>query len=88
MPINPSRPLLSLGKFNVSGIDVQFDWQVGLDDLNFGKGKVSLNTAVSYPSTSSRCRRCRGAATYDYAGTIGTNIETATGIAHPRWKSV
>ncbi|MBU3076262.1 TonB-dependent receptor domain-containing protein [Sphingomonas quercus] len=88
VPVNPSQPLLNLGKFDVSGVDVQFDWQVDLDDLGLGNaGKLSLNTAVSYLDKFAS-QALPGAPTYDYAGTIGFSIDTAGGIAHPRWKSI
>jgi iron complex outermembrane recepter protein len=82
-----SQPLLNLGTFEVSGIDAQFDWRVGLDDLNLASdGDIRLRTIVSYLD-SFKVQTLPGAPTYDYAGTIGFTIEANAGLAHPEWKA-
>ncbi|WP_226637036.1 TonB-dependent receptor domain-containing protein [Novosphingobium profundi] len=88
VPVNPVQPLLNLGTFNVKGIDVQFDWNFGLDTIFGGDpGEIAINVAGSYLDTFS-IQALPGAPTYDYAGSIGTGIESGAGTAHPRWKSV
>ncbi len=89
VPINPLQPLLNLGTFKVRGIDVQFDWRFGLDSLGLGAdaGKIALNAAVSY-TDQFKIQALPGAPTYDYAGSIGTGVETTAGTSHPRWKSI
>lgn len=88
VPVNPVQPLLNLGTFNVKGIDVQYDWRFGLDNIFGGDpGQLALNVAGSYLDTFS-IQALPGAPTYDYAGSIGTGIESTAGTAHPRWKSV
>ncbi len=89
VPLNPTQPLLNLGTYNVQGIDFQFDWRFGLDSLGIGgdSGTIALNTAVSYLDKF-EIQALPGAATYDYAGSIGVGVETTAGTAHPRWKAI
>ncbi|RKF21693.1 TonB-dependent receptor [Altericroceibacterium spongiae] len=89
VPLNPVQPLLNLGQFSVSGIDVQLDWQLDLEELGVGanSGRIDINTAVSYLD-SFEIQDLPGATTYDYAGSIGKAIESNAGSAHPTWKSV
>ena len=89
VPVNPLQPLLNLGTFKVRGVDVQFDWKVNLSDIGLGgnAGTIALNTAVSYLE-SFTIQALPGAPSYDYAGSIGTGVETTAGLAHPEWKSV
>lgn len=89
VPLNPFQPLLNLGTFNVQGIDVQFDWKIGLEDLGIGgdPGSLSLNAAVSYLDKF-EIQALPGAPVYDYAGSIGTGVESTAGTAHPRWKTI
>ncbi|MBY8826527.1 TonB-dependent receptor domain-containing protein [Hephaestia mangrovi] len=82
VPVNPLQPLLNLGRFEVKGIDFQFDWKVPV-----GTGSIALNAAASYLQ-SFKIQALPGAPTYDYAGSIGASVESASGIAHPRWKSI
>lgn len=88
VPLNPGQPLLNLGQYTVSGIDVQLDWRLNLEDLGVGanSGRFDINTAVSYLD-SFQIQDLPGATTYDYAGSIGKAIESNAGTAHPRWKS-
>lgn len=88
VPVNPVQPLLNLGTFDVSGIDAQFDWRVGLDSIFGGNpGQLALNVGGSYLDKFA-VQALPGALTYDYAGSIGTAIESNAGSAHPRWKSI
>jgi len=83
-----SQPLLNLGKFQVSGVDVQFDWQLGLDDLGIGQdaGALSLRSVVSWLDKF-KIQDREGQPFRDYAGTIGRAIESGSGISHPTWKA-
>jgi outer membrane receptor protein involved in Fe transport len=88
VPVNPVQPLLNLGTFDVRGIDFQFDWRVPLDGLGLDNGgTIAFNSAVSYLD-SFKIQALPGATTYDYAGTIGTGVESTAGTAHPKWKAV
>lgn len=89
VPLRPVQPLLNLGQFETSGIDVQFDWTVDLMDAGLGEnaGSLAVNVAVGWLE-SFKVQNLPGAATYDYAGTWGTAVETSAGQAHPEWKSV
>lgn len=93
VPVNPQQPLLNLGTYNVQGIDFQFDWRFGLDQIGLGgsgggdAGTIALNAAVSYLDKF-EVQSIAGAPTYDYAGSIGIGVESTAGIAHPRWKSI
>lgn len=88
VPVNPVQPLLNLGTFNVRGVDVQFDWRFGLDQIFGGDpGQISLNVAASYLDKF-EIQALPGASTYDYAGSIGTGIESGSGTAHPEWKTI
>jgi iron complex outermembrane receptor protein len=85
--INPRQPLLNLGQFNVTGIDLQFDWRLHLADIGLpDEGQLSIGSAVSYLS-SFEIQALPGAPTYDFAGTWGTAIEANAGQAHPEWKA-
>lgn len=87
VPINPRQPLLNLGTFDVQGIDLQTDWRLRLDEVGLSDpGVFSISTALSYLS-SFKIQALPGAPTYDYAGTWGTAIESAAGVAHPEWKA-
>lgn len=89
VPVNPQQPLLNLGTYDVQGVDVQFDWRFGLDSLGFGNdaGSLSINSTWSYLDKF-KIQALPGAATYDYAGSIGVGVETTAGTAHPRWKGI
>ncbi len=85
--INPRQPLLNLGQFNVTGIDLQLDWRLHLGDVGLlDEGQLSVSSAISYLN-SFEIQALPGAPTYDYAGTWGTAIEANAGQAHPEWKA-
>ncbi|WP_374471009.1 TonB-dependent receptor domain-containing protein [Phenylobacterium sp.] len=86
VPTNPVQPLLNLGQFEVSGVDFQFDWTLNAEDLGLGDyGTLAVNVAVGYLDQF-KVQSLPGAPTYDYAGTIGTGVESNAGTAHPEWK--
>lgn len=82
------QPLLNLGTFQVSGIDIQFDWRASLEDFGLpaNSGVLSLRSIASYLDKF-KVQALPGAPTYDYAGTIGFAVETNAGVAHPEWKT-
>ncbi|NWE52999.1 TonB-dependent receptor domain-containing protein [Brevundimonas sp. P7753] len=85
--VAPRQPLLNLGQFNVTGVDLQFDWRLHLADIGLpDDGTLSFGSAISYLS-SFEIQALPGAPTYDYAGTWGTAIEANAGQAHPEWKA-
>ncbi|WP_232492726.1 TonB-dependent receptor plug domain-containing protein [Novosphingobium kaempferiae] len=82
-----SQPLLNLGTFEVQGIDVQFDWRLGLDDIGIASpGTLRFRSVVSYLDKF-KVQNLPGGPTYDYSGTIGFTIESDAGISHPKWKA-
>lgn len=83
----PRQPLLNLGQFNVTGVDLQLDWRLDLTEIGapFG-GQLSVGSAISYLQ-GFEIQALPGAPVYDYAGTWGTAIEANAGQAHPEWKS-
>lgn len=89
VPTNPVQPLLNLGQFETTGVDVQVDWSFDFADtaLSRAPGSMSLNVALGY-TDQFKIQNLPGAAVYDYAGTIGTGVESTAGTAHPKWKSV
>lgn len=81
------QPLLNLGQFQVSGVDVQYDWRIGLDDLGLNDGgSLFFRTVVSYLDKF-RIQDRPGQPINDFAGSIGRSIESNAGIAHPTWKA-
>lgn len=85
--VNPRQPLLNLGQFNVTGIDLQFDWRLHLADIGLpDNGQLSFSSAISYLN-SFEIQALPGAPTFDYAGSWGTAIEANAGQAHPEWKA-
>ncbi|CAN7258999.1 TonB-dependent receptor [Phenylobacterium sp. LjRoot164] len=89
VPLNPVQPLQNLGQFETTGIDVQFDWNIDLMDVGLGDdaGSLAINVSVGWLDQF-KIQNLPNAATYDYAGTWGTAVETSAGQAHPEWKSV
>jgi len=89
VPTNPVQPLLNLGQFQTTGVDVQVDWSFDFADTLLDKvpGSLSVNVALGY-TDKFKIQSLPGAAVYDYVGTIGTGVESTAGTAHPKWKSV
>lgn len=83
-----SQPLLNLAQFNVSGVDVQLDWKAELSDMGIPfEGRLAFRSAVSFLDKF-EIQALPGAAVYDFAGTIGTSVESNAGIAHPEIKAI
>jgi len=81
------QPLLNLGQFQVSGIDVQYDWRIGLDSVGLDNaGSLFFRTVVSYLDKF-KIQDRPGLPTNNFAGSIGRSIESNAGIAHPTWKA-
>ncbi|KSB91183.1 hypothetical protein AS593_01170 [Caulobacter vibrioides] len=89
VPTNPVQPLLNLGQFQTTGVDVQVDWSFDFADsaLDMIPGSFALNVAMGY-TDKFKIQNLPGAPVYDYVGTIGTGVESTAGTAHPKWKSV
>jgi len=83
-----SQPLLNLGAFNVSGIDVQVDWGFDLDAIGLPDnwGRFDVRSTLSW-TNKFEIQNLPGAPVYDYVGTIGVSVESAAGIAHPDLKA-
>lgn len=80
-----NTPLLNLGAYKVSGLDVTFNWQINTARLaghNFGR--IGLTSTISYLSTYS-IQNTSDSAAINYAGTIGNN--QISGYSHPRYKA-
>lgn len=79
-------PTINLGSYQTSGVDVQFDWRLGLDALGASgdSGAFSLNVLATYLDTY-KILNFPGAPFLDYAGTIGQGA--LSGISHPRWRT-
>lgn len=81
-------PLLNLGGYKTSGVDVQADWTADLSDLGLSGdlGAIRVSTVVSYLD-SFKIQNLPGAPFQDYGGTIlNTQIDPLSS-ARPRWKS-
>lgn len=89
VPTNPVQPLLNLGQFQTTGVDVQVDWSFDFADsaLDMIPGSFALNVALGY-TDKFKIQNLPNAPVYDYVGTIGTGVESTAGTAHPKWKSV
>lgn len=77
---NVDLPTLNLGAYRTSGVDLQFDWRIGLEafGLRRGNGGLNLGSIVSYVDKFEQQLE-RDGPVYDYANAIGTL---------PRWKAV
>lgn len=78
--------LFNFATYTVSGIDVQFNWRVGLDALGMSSdsGHIELNTSASYLKDYT-VAGLLGSPTRNYAGSAGFG-GVGGGISHPRWK--
>lgn len=84
-----NSPLLNLGGYRTSGIDVQADWTIRLGDLGIdgNPGSLKLGGIVNYLD-SFKIRNLIGSPFQEYAGTIlNTQIDPLSS-ARPRWKSL
>ena len=84
-----NSPLLNLGGYRTSGIDVQADWTIRLNDLGVGgnSGSLKLGAVVNYLDHF-KIQNLPGSPFQEYAGTIlNTQIDPLSS-ARPRWKSL
>jgi iron complex outermembrane receptor protein len=81
-------PLLNLGGYKTSGVDVEGDWKAPLSAFGLPEdaGSVTLNVVASYIRTF-QIENLPGAPFVDYAGTIGNTQIDLYADTHPRWKS-
>lgn len=88
VPIQISIPTLNLATYKTSGIDFQVDWAADLDafGLSGNAGRLAINALVNYLD-GFRIQALPGAATFDYAGTIGDAQIDSFGISKPKWKA-
>lgn len=82
VPVQISIPTLNLASYTTSGVDMQVDWGAS---LGAGLGDVRLNAVVNYLD-SYKIQSLPGAATLEFAGTIGDSQIDLYGISKPRWK--
>jgi iron complex outermembrane receptor protein len=82
------NPQLNLASYETSGVDVQVDWAVRLEDLGVDAkwGMVSLGVVASYLAHY-KIQNLAGAPVNDYAGTIGNVQIDPFAAAHPTWKA-
>lgn len=78
-------PLLNMGGYETSGVDVQFDWRMPVS-LGRIDGTVGVNTLVSWMGRYA-IQTLEGAPFVDYAGTIGNAQISSEAISHPEWKA-
>ena len=85
--INIGNPLLNLGGYSTSGIDVQADWSLPLEavGLSAAAGRISLGVVVNYLDTF-KIQTLPTSPELDYAGTIGNTQIDFFATAHPEWK--
>ena len=81
-------PLLNLGGYRTSGVDIQADWNFPLSAVGLGDkaGKLAVNVVASYLRTF-QIENLPGAPFVDYAGTIGNTQIDLFADTHPQWKS-
>ena len=78
---------LNLATYRTDGVDVQFDWGLGLDALGLGEdaGALRINSVVTY-TRSFKVSSLPGSPVLDFVGSIGNNAVSPQ-IAHPKWKA-
>ncbi|MGA0607849.1 TonB-dependent receptor domain-containing protein [Phenylobacterium sp. VNQ135] len=80
------QPTLNLGAYKTSGVDVQVDYRVALEDLGLGdRGDLSANLVVSH-LRSFKIQNLEGQPFVDYAGTIGNTQVDPNTVSFPEWK--
>lgn len=85
--LGTGQPLLNLGAYKSSGVDLQVDWSAGLEafGLDGRYGEVGLNFVASYVG-SYRIQTLPGEPFRDFAGTIGNGQIDSFSVSHPEWK--
>lgn len=77
--------LFNFASYTVAGIDAQFSWRIGLEDLGLGgSGSIDLSSTASYLKQYT-VAGLLGSPTLDYAGSAGYG-GVGGGISHPKWK--
>lgn len=80
---NVDQPTLNLGGYRTRGIDMQVDWQIGLDAIGIQGNKVlNINSVITYLD-SFKLQTTPGGSFTEYAGSIG-----GAPNALPTWKAV
>lgn len=75
-----NTPYLNLGGYKTSGVDLQLDWRLDLDAMDFGTGTVLISSVLNYLEEFS-VQTLQGQPFQDFAGTIGTT-------PLPTWKAL
>lgn len=87
IPLEAKVPLLNLGGYRTSGVDIQLDWDAAFDELGVNlPGALSLNAVVTHLNTF-KIQSIVGLPFLDYAGTIGNLQINAFTAAKPAWKA-
>ena len=83
-----ANPLLNLGDYKTSGIDLQVDWSAPFDSVGLPSalGSLSLNLLVNYLDDF-LIQSTPTAPVLDFAGTIGNTQIDQYADAHPKWKA-
>jgi len=87
LAVNIGNPLLNLGSYSTSGIDVQTDWSLPLGAVGLGDsaGTISLGVVVNYLDTF-KIQTLPTSPKLEYAGTLGNTQVDFFATAHPEWK--
>ncbi|MGA0599264.1 TonB-dependent receptor domain-containing protein [Caulobacter sp. KR2-114] len=85
---NISNPLLNLGEYKTSGVDVQADWAAPVSAFGLPDrlGTVSLNLLLNYLDRFT-IQSTPTSPVLDFAGTIGNTQVDTYADAHPKWKA-
>lgn len=80
-----AQPLVNIGEYRTSGIDLQLDWAFQLADIGLpdNAGSIHVNVATSYVSKFD-VQNLPDSPTLEYAGTTGNNVLPRGAI--PEWK--
>ena len=81
------QPTVNLAAYEVSGMDIQADILLDLEDFGAGKiGTLGINFVASN-TLEYKLQNVEGAPFLDFAGTIGNGTIDSTAISHPEWKT-
>ena len=83
------QPFLNLGGLRTDGIEIQFDWGIGLADLGIGNGdgQFYVNSAIDWLNHF-RVQTLPGTAFQDFSGTNTIVVAGSTSGPHPDWKAL
>lgn len=81
------NPLLNLGGYKTSGVDVAVDWSVPFEAFGLSDklGRLSINATVNY-LIDFKIQTLPSGPTLDYVGSIGNTQIDVFATAHPTWK--